>query len=231
MDCSLSGSSVHGIFQVRVLEWIAISFSRGSSQPRNRTQVSHIAGRHFLGKPKKATILNKIKKNNNNYSITIVGGLNIKCWNVQQSSAIHWFKLSAKQVRITDFILDHFFYHPLVDSPSIWVDSIWTVLYGKLRFPSGGSAVKASACNVGDLGSIPRSGRSPGERKGNPLQYSCLENAMDGGAWWATVHGVAKSWTRLSDFTHSLTHDPVTIFLIFWGLFLWALFFSCVSCL
>ena len=47
MDCSLSGSSVHGIFQARVLEWIAISFSRGSSQPRNWTQVSHIAGRRF----------------------------------------------------------------------------------------------------------------------------------------------------------------------------------------
>ena len=47
MDCSLSGSSIHGIFQARVLEWIAISFSRGSSQPRNRTLVSHIADRRF----------------------------------------------------------------------------------------------------------------------------------------------------------------------------------------
>ena len=47
LDCSLSGSSVHGIFQARVLEWIAISFSRGSSRPRNRTRVSRIAGRHF----------------------------------------------------------------------------------------------------------------------------------------------------------------------------------------
>ena len=65
----------------------------------------------------------------------------------------------------------------------------------------GGSEVKASACNVGDLGSIPGSGRSPGEENGNPLQYSCLENPMDRGAWWATVHGVAKSQTRLSDFT------------------------------
>ena len=46
---------------------------------------------------------------------------------------------------------------------------------------------------------------SPGERNGNPLQYSCLENPMDGGAWWATVHGLAKSWTRLSNFT-SLTY-------------------------
>ena len=47
MDCSLSGSSIHGIFQARVLEWIAISFSRGSSRPRNRTWVSRIAGRRF----------------------------------------------------------------------------------------------------------------------------------------------------------------------------------------
>ena len=61
--------------------------------------------------------------------------------------------------------------------------------------------VKASACNVGDLGSIPGWGRSSGEGNGNPLQYSCLENSMDGGAWWATVHGVIKGWTRLSDLT------------------------------
>ena len=67
-------------------------------------------------------------------------------------------------------------------------------------FP-GGSEVKASACIAGDLGSIPGLGRSPGKENGNPLQYSCLENPMDGGAWWATVHQVAKSQTRLSDFT------------------------------
>ena len=66
---------------------------------------------------------------------------------------------------------------------------------------TGGSEAKASACNVGDLGSIPGSGRSTGEGNGNPLQYSYLENPMDGGAWWATVHRVAKSWTQLSDFT------------------------------
>ena len=65
----------------------------------------------------------------------------------------------------------------------------------------GGSDSKASAYNVGDPGSIPGSGRSPGEGNGNALQYSCLENPMDGGSWQATVHGVAKSWTRLSAFT------------------------------
>ena len=63
-------------------------------------------------------------------------------------------------------------------------------------FP-GGAEVKAFACSVGDLGSIPGSGRSPGEGNGYPLQYSCLENPMDRGAWWATVHGVAKSRTQL----------------------------------
>ena len=66
-----------------------------------------------------------------------------------------------------------------------------------LGFP-GGSEDKASACNAGDLGSIPGLGRSPGEGNGSPLQYSCLESPMDRGAWWTTVHGVAKSWTRLS---------------------------------
>ena len=63
---------------------------------------------------------------------------------------------------------------------------------------------KESVCNVGDPGSIPESGRSSGEGSGNPLQHSCLENPMDGGAWWATIHGVAKSQTRLSDFTSPL---------------------------
>ena len=65
----------------------------------------------------------------------------------------------------------------------------------------GGSDGKASAYNVEDPGSMPGSGRSPGEGNGNPFQYSCLENLMDGGAWRAAVHRVAKSRTQLSDFT------------------------------
>ena len=64
-----------------------------------------------------------------------------------------------------------------------------------LGFP-GGSDDKESPCSVGDLGSIPGFGRPPGAGNGNPLQYSCLENPMDRGAWRATVHGVAKSWTH-----------------------------------
>ena len=62
-----------------------------------------------------------------------------------------------------------------------------------------GSDGKESACNAGDLGLIPGSGRCPGAGNGNPLQYSCLGNLMDRGTWWAAVHGVARSQTRLSD--------------------------------
>ena len=67
-----------------------------------------------------------------------------------------------------------------------------------MGFPVGSDG-KDSACSVGDLGLIPGSERSPGEGNGNPLQYSCLENSMDRGAWRAIVYGVAKSRTQLSD--------------------------------
>ena len=77
--------------------------------------------------------------------------------------------------------------------------SLDTALVNAMR--CGDSEVKASACNAGDLGSIPGLGRSPGEGNGKPLQYSCLENPMDRGAWWAVLHRGAKSQTQLSDFT------------------------------
>ena len=64
----------------------------------------------------------------------------------------------------------------------------------------GGSDGKETVCNAGDPGLIPGSGRSPGVGNGNPLQHSCLENSMDGGAWWATVHGVTKSQTQQSNY-------------------------------
>ena len=67
-----------------------------------------------------------------------------------------------------------------------------------MGFPSSSDS-KASACNAGDPGLILGSGRSPGEGNGNPLQHSCLEDSTDRGAWWATVHGVTKSQTLLSD--------------------------------
>ena len=75
MDCSLSGSSVHGIFQARVLEWIAISFSRGSSRPRNRTQVSRIAGRHFY---RLSQVLNKETQRQVQYYYNFKVVMNVK---------------------------------------------------------------------------------------------------------------------------------------------------------
>ena len=76
-------------------------------------------------------------------------------------------------------------------------------LYSILFIFPDSSAGKESACNAGDPGLIPGSGRCAGEGIGYPLQYSCLENSMARGAWQATVHGVAQSWTQLSDIAHT----------------------------
>ena len=74
---------------------------------------------------------------------------------------------------------------------------------------------KESACSTGDMGLIPGSGTFSGGVNGNPLQHSCLENPMDKGGWWATVHGVAKSWTQLSDNTNiSLDMEFYIFFLL-----------------
>ena len=118
----------HGLYSswnspARMLEWVAVPFSRGSAQPRDWTQVSQIAGSSSLPAEPPAT-------------------------------------------------------------------------------PEGlpcSSNSKESACNTGVPGSLSGSGRSCGEENGNPLQYSCLENPMDRGAWWATVYGIPNSWTRLND--------------------------------
>ena len=83
---------------------------------------------------------------------------------------------------------------------------------------------KASACNARDPGLIPGSGRSPGEENGNPLQYSCLENPTDRGAWWATVHGVAQSWIPPNDYTFTFMacHKTSTVNSGPRSIFLWS---------
>ena len=123
IDCNLPGSSVHGIFQARILEWVAISFSKGSSPPRDQTQVSCTAGRLFT------------------------------VWATRESQDI----VSRTQ--------------------------ICQVLWG---FP-GGSMVENPPANAGDTGLFPASGISPGRGNGNSLQYSCLRNFMDRGAWWLQI--------------------------------------------
>ena len=82
-----------------------------------------------------------------------------------------------------------------------------------MGFP-GGSDGKETACNTGNLGSISGSGRSLGERNGNPFQYSYLENSMDRGAWWATAHGVTKSQTHWPTNTTNIeTHTYICIYI------------------
>ena len=100
--------------------------------------------------------------------------------------------------------MDSFFY---AGEALLWKNLRWTFVcsfyYGSIYIKKGlpgGSDGKASASNVEDPGSIAGLGRSSEEGNGNPLQYPCLENPMDGGAWQATVCGVTKSRTRLSDF-------------------------------
>ena len=82
----------------------------------------------------------------------------------------------------------------------MFITIIRVFLYFLYDFPVV-QMVKKSACNAGDQGSIPKLVRSSGEGNSNPLQYSCLENPMDRGVWQTTVHGIAKSQTRLSDLT------------------------------
>ena len=113
---------------------------------------------------------------------------------------------------------------PLPGPPDLFPDSLqcphpmslvaWIHLLRACSVPGGASqvalVVKHLSANVGDIrdvGSIPGSGRSPAGGYGNPLQYSCLENPMDRGAWWATVHGITKSQTQLKQLrTHTHTH-------------------------
>ena len=86
--------------------------------------------------------------------------------------------------------------------------SKWSHATPEVDFP-GGSDGKEYACNVGNLSSIPRSGKSPGEENGNSLQYSCLENSMDRGACWARVPGVTQSQTQLKQLSTHLQGYPV----------------------
>ena len=88
---------------------------------------------------------------------------------------------------------------------------VYVYIYIHIQGFHGGSDSKESACNAGDPGLIPGSGGSPGKENGNPLQYSCLGNPMNTGAWKAIVHGVAKSQTRLSN-THTHTHTHTHTF-------------------
>ena len=118
----------------------------------------------------------KITRKWNKIAHTIFGHLKI---------FLNYFRVKEEIVREIENVLN-------------WFEIIKVLFITKLGLPCGSDG-KESACNAGGPGLIPGSGGYPGEGNGNPLQYSCLENTMDRGAWWATDHGTAKSWTRLSN--------------------------------
>ena len=210
-NCSPPGSSVLGILQARILEWIAISSFRKSFWPRDHICVSYISciggqvlyHQHHLGShtphiPVCNTILAYSDQPHKTFFfwfldmeiILLLFAIPFACSTLLQGQVLLFTSLE-----IIFFI--HFFFFLLL---YLSTSSLTHMMLYCLDFP-GGSEVKESACNAGDLDSIPGSGRSPGEGNGNLHQYSCLENPMDGGAWWATVHRVAKSKARLSNFT------------------------------
>ena len=170
--------TVHGILQDRILEYVAFPFSRGSSLHRDRTQVSHIAARFFTswsnpGLPHCRQIF---------YQLSNKGSPRML-----ESLAYPFSSGSSRPRNRTGVscIAGGFFTSWTTRETPLWVS---------LSFLADSSVGEESACNAGDQGSIPGSGRSFGEGIGYPLQYSGLENSMD-----CVDHGVAK-----------VGHDPVT---------------------
>ena len=186
--CVLQGCTVvHTIYKIKysgkihlILKWVfwngrvrTVAFSRGSSQPRDQTLVSRIAGGLFTS------------------------------WATREPRPFH-YHLSKPSPSFMSCLHHVFHISPVTValSGAAWWSSGEDATFQRsgCRFnPRWWLRPKESACHVGDLGSIPGSGRSPGERNGNPLQSSGPENPMDRGACWATVHGVTKSRTRLSN--------------------------------
>ena len=170
MDSSSSGSFHLWISQARILKWIAIYFSKGSSWPSNQTHVSCLVSGFFTIEPpgKLSNSIDTIKM------IWYVSSPRIFIkpnWGkiailIRFEEKFGWCDISL--IKGKNYLREDLFQTSLIP---------WWVL----DFP-GGSDGKASAYNAGDPGSIPGWGRSPGEGNGNPLQYSCLENPMDGGA-------------------------------------------------
>ena len=111
--------------------------------------------------------------------------------------------MTCTSTGIPHFITLHFFYSSQVfhsnPESTKFINMICPMVYALFKGFPDGSVVKTPSAYMGDMSSIPGSGRSTGEENDNPLQYCCLESPMDRGAWWATVYGVAKSWPWLSD--------------------------------
>ena len=213
MDCNLPGSSIHGILQARILGWVAICFSRGSSWSRGWTWIPCIMGRLFMAWATRQSTLGKVKNSRKGVTVWSVvkhcgdqpdwieGPLNV-AGNRDTSSYSSLKSISS----ITSLVIPSCFLQMELSKhlyKPLWVPCIWYMSGGSHCIICedflGGSDSKESSCNAGDSGLIPGLRRSPGEGNSNPLQYSCLENPMDREVWRASVHGAAKSWKWLSN--------------------------------
>ena len=182
MDYSPPGSSVHGILQARILEWVAIPFSRGSSWPRDQIWVFCIAGRLFT-----------IWVTREDFKCSHCG---LQIW-FRSKHSLSVKKKNRKLQCKADEAGCWEYKHKILNFENAL--SYYTHTHTKASWWLSSKESTCNARDTGDLGLIPGSGRSLGEKNGNQLQYSCLENSMYRGDWWATVHGVTKSWTGLSN--------------------------------
>ena len=171
--CDPMDYEVHGILQARTLEWVTVPFPRGSSQPRDRSRSPTLQADSLPGKPKNTE------------------------WVAYGFSSGSFPRRDPTGVCCTEggFLASWATGDSQRDSSAGLQTNKRQGLRTTTRWRNGND----SACQCGDAGLVSGLGRSPGAGNGSPLQCSCLENPMDGGAWWATVHGGAKSWTRLSD--------------------------------
>ena len=183
------GSSVCAILHAIILEWVAMPSSRESSLPRDQTLGCWI-DRQITEKNESCSVISDSRWPHGLYSSWNSPGQNTgvgSCSLLQRIFPTQGSNPGLLHCRRLLYQLSHQG-NPRILQPIHKTGSSLS----QLRH-------KGSACNAGDLGLIPGSERSPGEGNGNPLQYSCLENPMDRGVWWATVHGVAETRTRLSD--------------------------------
>ena len=186
MECSPPGSSDYGMLQARILEWVATSFSKGSSQSSDQTWVSSIAGNFFTIWATKVSL--KIQQS--------AGGCHFFSPGWPDTGMLHlWHSLSVLLTPSAHVaILSSTSLHnqpALVSTPQYSSHLATSFWWPRTRLPCS-SESKEPACNAGDPGSAPGLGRSPEERNGNPLLAGRMP-WTEGGAWQAIVRGVTES--------------------------------------
>ena len=182
MDCSLPGSSIHGIFQARVLEWLAIAFSKNKWLYAYKQDRSYISD--FI---QSLCVISCLASFPHFWASLVAQIVKNRVWSLDREDLWRREWLPSSMFLTGEFhgqrslVRYSPWGHNELDITKWQTHFCYTLVFDKLKLHTFKEV--------------------HGEGNGNPLQYSCLENPMDGEAWWATVHGVAKSRTWLSDFT------------------------------